>query len=259
MHQITYQEQQAKGVDVSTRRACLARLSRSAGLVALTGVDQVWASAEQSMGQSYIVRDLPRIGGVPDVVKPRVHGTVKHQLAERRERNPVELVQNINGGSSKAIPAGYVAMGDKNSVPAWFLYGIAMQESNMLFGRRALPYPWTLNVKGQGKRYKSYDEALSALRGYVSSGLKSVDIGCMQVNWRWHGDRLQTLERALDPYSNIDAGAQILRVEFVATGDWFKAAMRYHAGAITPDNHQRATRYATDVFKRLDRMGIRHA
>lgn len=246
-------------MEISSRRACLARLSHGIGLAALGGVDQVLALSSPSTGQSYIVRDLPRIGVAPIVAQARVQSAVKHHSAVRRETNPVALVQNVNGGSSKTIPPGYVAMGDKNGVPPWFLYGIALQESNMLFGRRALPFPWTLNVKGQSKRYKSYDEALFALKEFVSRGLTSVDIGCMQVNWRWNAHRLQTLERALDPYSNIDAGAQILKAEFTATGDWFKTAMRYHAGAITPANQQRATGYATDVFKRLDRMGIRHA
>ncbi len=260
MRQFTLQTRRSPDVDISSRRACLARLSRGAGLVALTGVDLVWASSVQPTTQSYIIRDLPRIYDAPNVMQPRGHGVVNHHSAAvRREANPVALVQNVDGGSSKMIPPGYVAMGNKNGVPPWFLYGIALQESKMLFGHRALPFPWTLNVKGQAKRYRSYDEALFALKGYVARGLMSVDIGCMQVNWRWHGNRLQTLERALDPYSNIDAGAQILRAEFVATGDWFKTAMRYHAGVINLANQQRAIGYATDVFRRLDRMGIRHA
>ena len=246
-------------MDIPSRRACLARLSHCIGLATLAGVEPVWALSLPSTGQSYIVRDLPSSETVPEAAPTRVHRVVTQHSELRRDKNSVALVQNVNGGSSKTIPPGYVAMGDKNGVPPWFLYGIALQESNMLFGHRALPFPWTLNVKGQGKRYKSYDEALFALKDFVSRGLTSVDIGCMQVNWRWNGHRLQTLERALDPYSNIDAGAQILRAEYAATGDWFKTAMRYHAGVITPANQQRATGYASDVFKRLERMGIRHA
>lgn len=245
---------------VSSRRACLTGLTRGVGIAVLAGMDQTWASPPQLPGQSYIVRDLPRIDGAPQHgVQARAHSVPNRHSAVRREPNPVELVQNTGRFSSKTIPAGYVAMGNKNGVPPWFLYGIALQESNMLFGRRALPYPWTLNVKGKGFRYRSYDEALYALKGFVGRGLTSVDIGCMQVNWRWHGTRLQTLERALEPYANIDAGAQILQLEFAATGDWFKTAMRYHAGVINSGNQVRATNYATDVFKRLDRMGISHA
>lgn len=251
--------QPAKPLSKHTRRACIARIGHGLGVVALSGIDQVWAQSAPSSNRSYIARDISRIEVIPNTVRSTVHRDEVTPLVVRKQADPVALVRNTHGMSSETIPYGYVAMGDRNSVPAWFLYGIALQESKILFGRRALPYPWTLNVKGQGKRYNTYEEALVALKWFVSNGLTSVDIGCMQVNWRWHGARLQTLERALEPYANIDAGAQILRAEYAVTRDWFKTAMQYHAGVITASNRQRATDYANSVFNRLERMGIRHA
>ena len=59
-------------------------------------------------------------------------------------------------------------------------------------------------------------ETLAALKGYVGRGVTNVDCGAMQVNWRWHADRLGSIERALDPYPNLSVGAQILREVGVA-------------------------------------------
>lgn len=132
-------------------------------------------------------------------------------------------------------------------VPPLILYGVALQESKMKFGAHALPYPWTLCVRGQSKRYGSYQEVVLALKHYVTSGITNVDCGAMQVNWRWHKERLRSYRQALDPYPNLFVGAQILVEQYKATGDWFTAVGRYHNQVDLP----RARRYATQVFSRI--------
>ncbi|MFC7410332.1 transglycosylase SLT domain-containing protein [Hydrogenophaga atypica] len=153
-------------------------------------------------------------------------------------------------------PLAYRRTADAIGVPAWILYGVALQESVLKFGRLALPYPWTLCVRGQGQRFASYEQALSALKRHLSQGITNVDCGAMQVNWHWHKQRLVSLERALDPYPNLAIGAQILAEHFSAHRNWFRAVALYHAGSINPANRARATGYAQNVVRHLQRQGV---
>jgi hypothetical protein len=154
-------------------------------------------------------------------------------------------------------PTAYVATALAIGVPAWVLYGIALQESLIVLGRDALPYPWTLCVNGRGERYGSYEETLAALKRHVGRGTTNVDCGAMQVNWGAHHHRLGTFEKALDPYPNLQVGASILRDHYTATGDWFRAVGLYHTGSIgTAQRRRRAASYADKVFRRLHRSGV---
>ncbi|MDQ0586634.1 hypothetical protein [Variovorax paradoxus] len=66
-------------------------------------------------------------------------------------------------------------------VPAWLLFGIALQESQLAFGKATVPFPWTLCVRGRGERHNSYQAVRDALQGYLRAGVTNVDCGAMQV------------------------------------------------------------------------------
>jgi soluble lytic murein transglycosylase-like protein len=154
-----------------------------------------------------------------------------------------------------AIPTGYVVVGREQHVPPAVLFGVALQESSMMFGergaKRSLPWPWTLNVAGAPGRFATREQAHAALVAAIGRGIDSVDIGAMQVNWRYHRARLIGHSQALDPYWNLRVGASILRDHFRDSADWFVSAGRYHS----PGNPARATQYASGVFSRLARLG----
>ena len=154
-----------------------------------------------------------------------------------------------------SIPAGYVAVATQCRVPPAYLFGIALQESAQLFGepgsRRALPWPWTLNIAGEPvrcpSRHAAHVRALAALR----AGVESIDLGPMGINWRFHKARLQSVERGLDPYWNLRVGALLLVDHFTRCGNWFQAIGRYHS----PANPARAASYAMQVLDRVRRLG----
>ena len=99
------------------------------------------------------------------------------------------------------------------------LYAVALTES----GRSGIgrPWPWTLNVGGRGYFFDSRQAAWKALMKWLRAGRRSIDIGLMQVNWRYHKDRLGTPWQALDSYHNLRVGAAILRECFHARRDWW--------------------------------------
>jgi soluble lytic murein transglycosylase-like protein len=153
-------------------------------------------------------------------------------------------------------PAAFERAAARHGIPPWLLYGVALQESQVTIGRTALPYPWTLCVSGRGERYTDVHGARQALRGYLAAGVTNVDCGPMQVNWRWHRDKLQSVERALDPYANLDVGADILADLRRSTGDWRMAVQLYHVGSLdTLERRMRAQRYLASVQRVLARHG----
>lgn len=150
-----------------------------------------------------------------------------------------------------AIPAGYIDVARMKRVPPAILYAVALQESQMRFGNAALPYPWTLNVRGVPKRFDSYRAALAALVECLRMGIQLVDVGLLQICWLYHHATLRSPARALDPYPNIEVGAELLRNHFMNTGNWFRAVARYHnADPVIGD------RYAASVYRHLGRIPI---
>ena len=154
-----------------------------------------------------------------------------------------------------AIPPAYAAVGREMRVPPAVLYGVALQESVMLFGeprqRIGLPWPWTLNIAGMPARLPTRAAAEQRLRMSLRAGIDSVDIGPMGVNWRYHKQRLQSVERSLDPYWNLRVGASLLAGHFKDCANWPEAIGRYHS----PSNSERAARYAVMVLARLRKFG----
>ena len=146
------------------------------------------------------------------------------------------------------IPSGYVKIANSHGVPPSILYGISRVESNRADRKYggSKPWPWTLNVNGVGYYFESRQNAYEALKQHAGAG-RRVDIGPAQVSWNYHQSRLGTLWKALDPYHNLDVGAQILREMFELTCksrcDWWRAIGMYHS----PKDGAQAQRYRLRV------------
>lgn len=72
---------------------------------------------------------------------------------------------------------------------------------------------------------------------------ENVDIGLMQINWKWHGDRVPSLERLFDVDYNIAYAAFHLK-ELMAKYPVDEAIGRYHSP--TPS---RAANYRKKVYR----------
>src|ERR1019366_8605916 len=102
------------------------------------------------------------------------------------------------------------------------------------------PWPWTINVEGEGHIYDSKAEAIAAVRAYQARGVRSIDVGCMQVNLMFHPDAFASLELAFDPTANAVYAAQFLNDLYAQTHSWTQATAFYHSA--TPglgDDYQR--------------------
>jgi hypothetical protein len=102
------------------------------------------------------------------------------------------------------------------------------------------PWPWTINVEGQGYVYDTKTEAIAAVRDFQQRGARSIDVGCMQVNLMFHPDAFASLDQAFDPVANANYAARFLNQLYAQSRDWARATANYHSA--TPelgDSYQR--------------------
>ena len=125
-----------------------------------------------------------------------------------------------------------VALAEREaSLPPRLMAAIARVES----GRRdpasgeTHPWPWTINAEGRGSFYPDKAAALAAVRALQAQGVRSIDVGCMQVNLRHHPNAFASLEDAFDPLANARYAARFLTELQAGRGDWMAAASAYHS------------------------------
>ncbi len=151
-----------------------------------------------------------------------------------------------SAGAREVIPAAYRHVAAIHGVPANLFYAMALTESGKAAEDSLLrrPWPWTLNIAGDGRFFTSRVEAWLALDASLRDGQLSVDVGLMQVNWRYHRIRLESSWLALEPYRNLHIAAEILTDCYRQRRDWWASVGCYHA----PTDEQRAERYRNRVM-----------
>ncbi|HJS84877.1 MAG TPA: transglycosylase SLT domain-containing protein [Acetobacteraceae bacterium] len=91
------------------------------------------------------------------------------------------------------------------------------------------PWPWTIDVDGQGRFFASKAEAVEAVRALQADGTHSIDVGCLQVNLLHHPAAFPTLEAAFDPAANALYAARFLAALHARDNDWAHAIAAYHS------------------------------
>lgn len=117
-----------------------------------------------------------------------------------------------------------------HQIPQGLLTAIALAESGRPGADGSLSaWPWTINVSGRGRYFETKEEAVQETRKLLDAGERSIDVGCMQVNLRYHPDAFPTVEDAFDPATNVAYGAKYLSELHGLQGSWARAIERYHS------------------------------
>lgn len=115
-------------------------------------------------------------------------------------------------------------------------YEVLLAISKVETGRDDRPWPWTVNFGGDGKWYDSAADAEAGATEAIDQGATNVDLGCFQLNYRWHSEGFASVADMLDPERNATYAARFLAAHYAQTGDWSSAAAAYHSG--TPEYAQ---------------------
>ena len=90
--------------------------------------------------------------------------------------------------------------------------------------------------------FDSKAEAITAVRSLQASGVRSIDVGCMQVNLMHHPDAFASLDEAFDPMRNALYAGRFLGSLYQRSSNWIVAAGWYHSAT---------TELAADYIKRV--------
>ena len=120
----------------------------------------------------------------------------------------------------------------EHNIPSGLLFAIAKTESGMK--------AYALNIGGRAVFLPSISKAQEVLEDKLSSGLTNIDVGVMQVNYRWHSHEFDSLEEMLTPASNISYAAKLLKSLYVQHGTWHKAVRYYHSA--NSEHHRKYSR-----------------
>ncbi len=134
-------------------------------------------------------------------------------------------------------------------VPLAVFYAVGLQETG---GRNGLQ-PFALNIDGRATVRPTLAEGLAAYEAAKAAGARLIDVGCMQINVRWHGDKFASVADMFDPARNVDYAARFLRDLRAREGSWTLAVARYNAG---PNNNPAQKVYVCGVIGKMVRSGF---
>ncbi len=137
----------------------------------------------------------------------------------------------------------------ENAVPVAVLYAVALTET----GQRGALHAYAMNVHGRPAFNATREEALATFDAARRRGERLIDMGCMQINYRWHGRQFVSVEEMLDPARNVDYAARFLKSLRRSEGSWTAAVARYHAG---PGNPPAQRAYVCAVIRNMVSSGF---
>lgn len=112
------------------------------------------------------------------------------------------------------------------------------------------PWPWAVNQAGQGYWFETAQEAEQFVEAQLEFGYSNLDVGCFQLNHRWHSEGFHSLSSMFQPQENALYAAQYIAEKYQETGDWVLAAGAYHSGTV-----EHAEKYATRFEQILTDLG----
>jgi hypothetical protein len=121
----------------------------------------------------------------------------------------------------------------RGGVPPEILHAISLTETGRNRNGRLRPWPWAINREGKGFWFATREEALAFAKASLEEGRRSFDVGCVQINYRWHGHAFPSIEAMFDPEYTATYAAQFLRNLHDERGSWSEAAGAYHS--LTPE------------------------
>ncbi|RTM07913.1 MAG: lytic transglycosylase domain-containing protein [Bradyrhizobiaceae bacterium] len=137
----------------------------------------------------------------------------------------------------------------QHGIPLGILYAVGLTET----GRRGALHPFALGADGHTVLAKDINEAMANFEAMRGKGLKLIDLGCMQINHYYHGDKFASVQAMFDPARNVDYAARFLKELKQREGSWTMAVARYNAG---PNNQPAQKRYVCHIVAHLVSSGF---
>jgi soluble lytic murein transglycosylase-like protein len=137
----------------------------------------------------------------------------------------------------------------KYEIPLGILYAVGLTET----GGGGHLHAYALNLQGDAVYSLNKQQAIARFHAAWAAGVRLIDVGCMQLNYYYHGKNFSSVEEMMDPQKNVDYAARFLKELKQSEGVWTIAVARYNAGK---NNDPAQKRYVCKVLDRLVGSGF---
>jgi len=141
---------------------------------------------------------------------------------------------------SRLCEAASDAAAIEEGIPRDILRALTLTETGRAVGSTLRPWPWAVNQGGESFWFDSEAAAVAHAEAQIAAGVRNLDIGCFQLNVRWHGENFPDAGTMFDPEANARHAANFLSGLHDETGDWLAAAAAYHSRTEAPARRYRA-------------------
>ena len=133
----------------------------------------------------------------------------------------------------------------KFRLPPQLLTAIGMAETGRWNpeNKRSFAWPWTVTSGQQSWYLKTKAAAIAKVAELKKAGTTNIDVGCFQINLRYHPSAFRDLDEAFDPVANATYAAKLLAKLRDEKKSWTDAVALYHSA--TPVH---AERYRAKVY-----------
>lgn len=130
------------------------------------------------------------------------------------------------------------------NLPPYLLAAIALTES----GREGKPSPVAMNIGGRAYFAAGNEDMQNVVARNGGEGA-SIDVGCLQINLRWHASRFKDWRSLLVPAYNAEYAAMYISELYRRYGTWTGAVGAYHSRT-----QWRSANYACLVSRRWSQI-----
>jgi hypothetical protein len=155
-----------------------------------------------------------------------------------------------SSGNADLCRHAALSAAQKTGVPYEVLLAISLTETGRGRDGALSPWPWAVHYDGNGYWFDTPAEAIALAKSALDRGATNIDLGCFQLNIRWHSQAFASVEDMISPDKNARYAAEYLRQLYQDSGDWGLAAGAYHSR--NPDN---ATAYRAKFETILAKLG----
>lgn len=175
--------------------------------------------------------------------------------------NPKEITQSNNFNATDHLLCEEQTRGFEKAlaIPSNLLTAISLAETGKWNKKRKTYYswPWTFGTQGKIHHTPSKDDAISRVRSLQAKGIKSIGVGCMQVNLFYHPKAFENLDAAFDPERNVAYAGNFLAALNQSTRSWPQATANYNS--IKLSKNQAYLNKVLGLWQKLSNKSIRNS
>tara|TARA_B100001559_G_scaffold170525_1_gene142910 strand:+ start:177 stop:836 length:660 start_codon:yes stop_codon:yes gene_type:complete len=116
-------------------------------------------------------------------------------------------------------------------LPPHLLKAISLKETGRWNSKtkESFAWPWTVTSGAWSHYFTSKENAIRAVKRLQLRNIKNIDVGCMQINLKYHPNAFKSLEEAFDPETNIAYAANFLSNLYKKHKSWHRSIEYYHS------------------------------